>query len=308
MPESERGTAVQVVSKINNNAILCKDDDGRDVVAFGRGLGFCDLGSQVDLSKVQRTFYDVDAQGMTLLQDIDAEVFSLSSQVIDLVRDVLPYRLSPNIVFVLADHLAFALKRTREGIAVRMPLSFDVEQHFPQEYQIGELVRRRMSRLFDVSLPPSESAGIALCFVNNAYTPAEDEGPTGAGSSGPAFDDLLECSLGIIERTAHISIDRTSFNFSRFATHLLYLYNRIQDRDGLAGDNAVLYATVRDEYPAASESVDRIAEAILSMFKAEISDEEKLYLVLHVNRLCEKACSPLKGDAGSTASDSRTGT
>ena len=43
---------MRVTAKINNSAVLCIDDNGEELVAFGKGIGFCELGSEVDLQRV----------------------------------------------------------------------------------------------------------------------------------------------------------------------------------------------------------------------------------------------------------------
>ena len=279
---------MRVISKINNSAILCQDDNGDEVVAFGKGIGFCKIGSAVDLSRVQRTFYGLDHQSASLLREIDPEVLSLASSTVDLVRDYLKYRLSPNFAFILADHLSFALKRIREGISVRMPLAFDVEQQYPTEYQIGLYLCKRMGSAFDVVIPVREAAGIALCFANNM-----DRTPETSRDSSEmrrfTFDELLERAVGVVERQFGIELERSSFNFSRFATHLQYLYDRAVDGTSLVSENAAMYPALAGEYPKASGAANAIADLFRSELSCDLSDEELLYLILHINRLCEKA-------------------
>lgn len=284
----EGGDEMRVTAKINNSAVLCIDDNGEELVAFGKGIGFCELGSEVDLQRVQRTFYDLDPQSSLLLEEIDPRVLSLASQTADLVRDRFAYRLSSNFTFVLADHLSFALKRIREGIAVHMPLVFDVEQQYPAEYEVGLHLCKRMSREFGLSIPQREAAGIALCFVNNMDCGAEGDGDL-ADDSQLSFDELLERSVCVIEKGFGIDLDRSSFNFSRFATHLQYLYMRASGGKSLTSENASMYPMLAREYPDASDIADSIAAIFLDGMSRELSDEELLYLIMHINRLCEKA-------------------
>lgn len=279
---------MRVITKINNSAVLCRDDNGEELVAFGKGIGFCELGSEVDLRRVQRTFYDLDPQSSLLLKEIDPEVLSLASQTADLARDNLSYRLSANFAFVLADHLSFALKRIREGIVVHMPLAFDIEQQYPTEYQIGLYLCRRMSSEFGIVVPTREAAGIALCFVNNMDRGIDCEEGAEANSRF-SFDDLLERSVREIEKDFGIDVDRSSFNFSRFATHLQYLYMRASCGKSLESENASMYSTLVDEYPDASHAANAISKIFLNEMSCGLSDEELLYLILHINRLCEKA-------------------
>ena len=53
---------MKVIKKLNNNVVIAVDGDGRELVVIGRGVGFekkipYEL---TDLSKVDRTFYDLD--------------------------------------------------------------------------------------------------------------------------------------------------------------------------------------------------------------------------------------------------------
>lgn len=284
-----------VISKINNSAVLCRDANGDEVVAFGKGLGFCELGAEVDLARIQRTFYGLDSQSVNLLGEIDSNVMSLATQVTDLVRDRLEYQLSTNFAFVLADHLDFVLKRVREGISVRMPLAFDVEQQYPLEYEIGVFVCKRMNSMFDVSVPYSEATGIALCFVNNMDSSTQKSSHERMDALF-SFDELLERSIGLVEQEMKVEIDRSSFNFSRFATHLQYLYDRMIAKESLSSGNVSLYPTLQRDYPIASGIADDIASLCENELAFVLSEEELLYLILHINRLCEKAQVERGGD------------
>jgi beta-glucoside operon transcriptional antiterminator len=45
---------------------------------------------------------------------------------------------------------------------------------------------------------------------------------------------------------------------------------------------------VKEEYPQVSECVDEIADYLTSILSEPVTEEEKLYMIMHVNRLCEK--------------------
>ena len=46
---------LQVIKNINNNVVICMDDYERELVAFGKGLGFLAAPYELtDLSKVQQ--------------------------------------------------------------------------------------------------------------------------------------------------------------------------------------------------------------------------------------------------------------
>ena len=67
-----------------------------------------------------------------------------------------------------------------------------------------------------------------------------------------------------------------------------YLLRRIFEKKRIDSDNLQMYHAIRDEYQAVSACVDRIAEYYHSNWSVELSEEEKLYLIMHVNRVCSK--------------------
>ena len=49
-----------VVKNINNNVSLCLDSGNKEVVVFGKGVGFIKPPHKIPLGKIERTFYDVN--------------------------------------------------------------------------------------------------------------------------------------------------------------------------------------------------------------------------------------------------------
>lgn len=66
---------MKITKKINNNVALAQDAKGRELIVFGKGVGFPATPYELtDLSRVQRTFYDVDEKYFDLLRDVPQEV------------------------------------------------------------------------------------------------------------------------------------------------------------------------------------------------------------------------------------------
>ena len=61
---------MKVIKNINNNISLCLDSRNNEVVAFGKGIGFTKPPYDVPLSKIDRTFYDVDEEQLAVLKRI----------------------------------------------------------------------------------------------------------------------------------------------------------------------------------------------------------------------------------------------
>lgn len=52
---------MKIIRQINNNAALALDGNGKELVVLGRGVGFPKMPYELtDLSRIERTFYDVN--------------------------------------------------------------------------------------------------------------------------------------------------------------------------------------------------------------------------------------------------------
>lgn len=273
---------MKVIKRINHNAAILVNDKGRELVAIGRGIGFPTETGEVSLDQIERTFYGVDPRYLSLLDDIDPDVMEFASQIADVARANISRELSANLPFTLADHISFAIKRCREHMYVKMPLSCDVQQCYPIEYKIACLAHAGIEREFDVLMPRDERAGIALCIVNSVMASSSKAKSNDARREESLIDKLTRT----IERLMGIKVDRDGFDYARYETHVRYLLERVRMNAPLDTDNAALYAPLRADYPAIAECVDRMAEQIQGVYGTSVTTEEKVYLMLHVNRVC----------------------
>lgn len=270
-----------VVKNINNNVALCLDSKGQEVVVFGKGVGFLKPPSEVPLSKIQRTFYDLNRKFLPLLDDIPLDVIDFTAQQVAQIRGQLPYETNANLIMTLADHLAFAMTRAKKGIYTPMPSIYEMEQNYPVEVGIGRQIIKAMEETFHVKLPKSEVQGVAMHFINASL---------GSPSSGQLtaeeeYETILERMTQIVEYALQVTIRRDTFNYARFATHVQYLLKRVQEESSIDSDNLQVYASIRDEYKDVSACVDQIHEYLQRNWSIDLSEEEKLYLIMHINRV-----------------------
>lgn len=271
---------MRAIKRINHNAAICEDGNGRQLIAPGRGIGFGDFPHEVSLKDVTRTFYGIDAKYLAFIDEIDPEVLEFAAQLASIVTQQVSYELSPNLPITLADHIQFAIKRAREHLVVSMPLAFDVEQSHPVEYRIAEMALRGIKRTFNVRMPKDEAAGIALSIVNAAVAPG-----SAAAAAGDRSERLLKQVTGIVEQSLDIKVDTSSFAYARFATHVRYLLDRVSKGKPIDTDNSGLYDVMVAQYPQAAACADEIDQAIEAVYGTALTDEERVYLIMHVNRI-----------------------
>lgn len=103
---------MKVIKNINNNISLCLDSRNNEVVAFGKGIGFTKPPYDVPLSKIDRTFYDVDEEQLAVLKRIPEDVLEAAAEIVDLANEKMDNQFRENVVFTLADHIDFPFSAT----------------------------------------------------------------------------------------------------------------------------------------------------------------------------------------------------
>lgn len=274
---------MQVIKKINNNTALCKDNNGHELIAVGTGIGFPSVPYELtDMSKIQSTFYNINSFYMNTIDSIPAEVIEFTAKLVDQARMTLPYTLSPNLILTLADHIAFAMERKRKGIFVRMPLAYDLEFVYPEELKLARKALQQIWKTFHVRLPDKEASGICMGIVNARIYEQDSIDCQDSEDEQTMLDDITR----IIEKEMGITLEKKSFNYARYATHVQYLLKRLQSGEAIDSINQELYKGMKEEYKDTSDCVDMICLYLKEQWFYDVTEEEKLYLILHINRMC----------------------
>lgn len=272
-----------ILKKINNNVALASTDTGEEVVVFGKGVGFHEMPYELeDESVIQRVFRDVDEKSIDGFEGISDEVLLVASDIVALADKALDCKLAGNLVISLADHLQYAVERAGEGVAIENPLSHEVAFVYPRETELGhrgvEIVLDRLG----VELPESEVTSIALHLVN-----AEVDGMGSAQDMdlGMKSTVILERATQIIEGQLGQKLDRTSYAYVRFVAHLRFLIRRLMRGSCKETENSGLFRQAARDFPDAYRCAAGFNEYLKREYNWSCSDEEMLYLMMHVNRL-----------------------
>lgn len=270
---------MKIIKKINTSAAIALDSRGREIVVLGKGIGFPKVPYELeDLTKVERTFYDIDPKNQNIIANIPKEIVEVSADILDIAEMELDIVLNPNFVFTLADHLNFARERLISGVELTSPIAYDIKHMYSKEYDVA---KKSLDLLFDrtgILLPESEAVNVALHIIN--------------GEKGISdFSGLIRSSRmiqevdRIIERTLNIQLDKESYAYSRYVKHLMYLIQRFEKNTAIDNKNSKMLNVLSKEYPDTYLCAIRITEYFKKTWKWNCNDDETLYLLLHINRL-----------------------
>lgn len=270
---------MKLLRKINNNAAVAQDKRGREMVVLGRGVGFHPMPYELtDLSVVYRTFYDVDPQYYEMLSSLPEEALMAAADIAEQAEIALQAELNPNLPFTLADHIAFAQEREKQGIRLATPLYYDVQHLYLREYELGLQAMETVRLRTGTALPRAEAVNIALHIVN-----AELEG-SDLSSTLAAVEVLDEVTV-LVERELGIALDRESYNYARFAMHIQFLVRRLSSGKVMEQGSGKMLSELSAEYPATYRCAQAVAKEIEQRHGWHCSSDEVLYLMLHIYRV-----------------------
>ena len=148
---------------INNNVVSSKDDEGKEVVVMGKGIGFGkkkgDTLKEADADKIF-TIEDEEAlrRFKDLLTGIPLEYLQVSNEIISYAKERLDTELHPNIYLTLTDHISFAIRRVEEGQVFPIPMENEIRRFYPLEYRIGTQAVSLIFERLGYKLPVDEAA------------------------------------------------------------------------------------------------------------------------------------------------------
>ena len=277
---------MRVIQRLNNNVILVSNNDQKMIVT-GKGIGFnVHPKDIVPSAKIEQKFIlaeDINLEQFTaLINNVPLEIVSFARDVIKVGEKALQKKLNANLIVALSDHINFAIQRVKEELMITHPLLWEIKQIYQAEYQFGLEVINMIKDKLQITLPQEEAAYIALHLVN-AQMNVEKMNTT--LESTAIINEIIQ----IVRYHFQLTLDENSFDFSRFVTHLRYFLHRqlkmptIEEK----GDE-ILVEIVCKKYPQATKCVEKIGYYLESTYGWQVSDNEKMYLTLHVNRIIEK--------------------
>lgn len=267
---------------INNNIISAYEKSGAEVIVMGRGIGFKKKQGEVvpadQISKIFRIKSRTLAeQFKELLANMPLERVRISDEIISHAKDHLKLKLNQSIYVTLTDHINFAIERVSQGIEPQNALLWEIKRFYPQEFQLGIYALELIQDRLDILLPEDEAGFIALHFVNAEYgTDIRD---------AVKFPDQMQAIVDIVERDLGILLDESSLHYERFMTHIKFLIQRIYRKELLSSEDRELSLLMQRKYPREYQCSVKVAEYIMQATGSRLSEEEIMYLSVHIRRV-----------------------
>lgn len=273
---------MQIEKILNNNVVQAKDND-MEYIVMGKGLAFQKkVGETVDKEKIEKTFVlknpETVAEWTRVYVDLPDGEMQVFLNIITFAEAVLQTKFDPSFFIALADHLHYAIERSREGISLQNPLAWEVRKFYPREYEIGKQALRLIANDLEIELADDEAASVALHFVN-----AQKD--AGLHEKDRQMTQIVVGLSEIVRLHFACDLEQDSFSYNRFVTHLRYLAQRIVSGVSGGKNDAFLYEQVKVNYPKSFICTQKIVTYVKSSYAFELSLDEQVYLTIHIQRL-----------------------
>ena len=271
----------------NNNAITAYRDD-TEIVILGRGVGYQKRhGDRVDAEKIEKIFTTTGKQNALLenmLQEIPLDRIELTTHAIKQAESDLQANFPSSTFIAVLDHINFAIERAAKGRFVTNPLLWEIRGTYTAEYRAALKTLDIIEEEAGVRLPADEAGTIAIHYFN-AQDPKRR-----LKESYRAVELISEIVLAIQEDFG-IEFDKEGTDFNRLMTHLRFFVNGLMSDGYRASEltDSFLFDQMRRQYPRVYDCVERVRDIVRAKAGREVGTEELLYLMIHIQRIVQKA-------------------
>lgn len=273
---------MKVIKILNNNALLALDNDGFEYVYLAKGIGFQNKINEelIDLEnqKKYKLFTpeaDDGRNSKDIIERVEAIYIEISAYILSLTQQKFK-NVDEDILLPLADHIAFAIQRIKNGVSIINPFVNDIKLLFTDEYEVAEQSKDFIKEKTNVTINEDEISYITL-HINSAIRAEHID-------LSMQIIRIIKNFIDEIEQECGIKVNYNSITYTRFITHIRFMVARIYNNEYLGVD---MNNYTETNFPYSYKKAVELAEIIGSVLKNNIKDIEIGYLALHIERVVQ---------------------
>lgn len=274
---------MKVLKSINNNVVSCVDENGRELVVMGRGLGFrVKTGDNLDPALAEKIFR-MDTQEevsrlKVLFSQLPGELLEFCNRIIDHAKTALGHRLNESIYLTLTDHIQFAISRVRKGQMLPNALLTEVKVFYPGEFAVGRYAVDKIGQELGIEMPEDEAASIALHLVNAEY----DSSMNATVRAAQALQPIVQ----ILRTWPGLQLNESHLFYDELIVHIKFM--AMQAFSGVEREWASVSIShiVQENFPTEYACAGLITSYLAEQCGTAIPMAEQAYLAICIHRAC----------------------
>jgi len=263
-----------------DEALALLKEYNQEHLVIGSGVGFGKKVSERVEVRPKDTLYSLQEKtergdARKLATSIQPVYLELANHVLDEAERIFQ-KIDRNVLFPLADHIEFAVKRLQKQENISNPLTDDIRILFHMEYNVACSLVSVLEERLGVRLDEDECSYIAL----HVHAAIQDENVSQAMQMARA---VREC-ISYVEREIGTSIDVLSLSYNRLMNHVRNMVARAMKREPLKLNmNDYMMVKFPDAFRMAADVCTEVAKSL----KCELGDVEIGYLAMHIARVIQ---------------------
>ncbi len=269
----------RVIKALNHNAVLALESGtNAEYLIMGKGIGFGKkVSERIELGEdsVIYSLQSVSKRGKAkeLFQEIDAKYLEMANAILNEAEKEFG-KIDREILFPMADHIAFAVKRMKRGETITNLLTQDIRVLFYKEFKVASLIRDVLSCEEGLEIPDDEIGYVAL----HVHSATDGEKVSNAMQIAAA---VREC-VTLIEQDAGRCIDVQTLSYNRLMNHIKYMAARAVRGEKLKVN---MNQYIQQEFPRSYEIADTVCDHFGKQLGKKLPDTEIGYLAMHIERV-----------------------
>ncbi|MEB6262220.1 BglG family transcription antiterminator LicT [Mammaliicoccus sciuri] len=274
------------ITKILNNNVVISKINGEERIVMGAGIAFGKKNGQAiekdKIDKIFRMTSDEQERMLTLIKELDDDVLLISQEIIVEANKLYKEPLSESIYISLTDHINYAIKRHKEGTVINNPLLYEIKRLYPDEYKIGLFGIDRIAKHFNLDMPKDEAGFIAMHIVNANMNESI--------SNVYEITKITQSIVNLVRHHFNLDVSEEELSYARFITHLKFFSQRLINSESLEEVMDIsLLASLQRKYSESNRCVDKIGDFLKRNYNHDLSNDERVYLILHIARLLKSS-------------------
>ena len=268
------------IKKVLNHNVVIVHDSGKqsEYLIMDKGIGFGKKPGETAVPGGKASVYSLQKKNergnaREMAEEIPAVYLEIANEVLDQAEEAFG-KIDRNILFPMADHIAYAVKRVKNNEQISNPLTEDIRILFHLEYKTAGCIRGILKQKMGILIDDDEVGYIAL----HIHSAIGDEKVSHAMQLARA---VREC-ISYVENEVGKPINVMSLSYNRLMNHIRYMVARAISGEKLKV-NMNDYMKVK--FPQAFEMAETVCKQIERNLKCTLSDVEIGYLAMHIERV-----------------------
>ncbi|MGN0438471.1 MAG: PRD domain-containing protein [Lachnospiraceae bacterium] len=269
----------RVEKVLNHNTVIAiHGETHKEYLIMGKGVGFGKKINERIETRPEDTVYSLQksterGNAKTLAKSISPICLEIANEVLNQAEKTFG-KIDRNVLFPMADHIEFAVKRIQNKEQLPNPLTEDIRILFHAEYKVAQCIEGILLEQLGIQIDEHEVGYIAL----HIHSALESENV----SQSMQMAQAVRNCISMVEQESGKKIDVMSLSYNRLMNHIRYMVLRLQKGEEL---KISMNDYMELKFPKSFQIAQTVCDQLGRELRKTLNEEEVGYLAIHIERV-----------------------